>query len=182
MVSAKQPAGQAEKVRQYGRGQAFWFGLPLGALTFGALLLAVRFPAQLSPGAAILLGLALYVVVPFLAGYRYCYQRRHDGWESAWAGLRVGLVGAALSLLATLVLLIIAIIVDAHTPPPPPPMRTIHSTALDIIISVLIFGVLAFLNAAGVLLSALGAFLGGALAIWRAKPQPPEHAVQEAQT
>ena len=100
MAGAAQPAGQGQagQARGYGRGQAFWFGLPLGALTLGILILAVRYPARISPGTAILLGFALYVVVAFVAGYRYCSQRRHEGWESGGAGFRVGLVSAALFL------------------------------------------------------------------------------------
>src|SRR5689334_9712540 len=133
MAGAAQPAGQGQagQARGYGRGQGFWFGLPLGAPTLGILILAVPYPARLSPGTAILLGFALYVVVAFVAGYRYCSQRRHEGWESGGAGFRVGLVSAALFLFVILVFLIIAIIVDANTPPPSPPNRTFHSTTLD---------------------------------------------------
>lgn len=172
MVGAEQPAGQAGQAghaRGYGRGQAFWFGLPLGALTLGVLVLAVRYPARISPGTAILLGLALYVVVAFLAGYRYCSQRRHEGREGGWAGFRVGLVSAALFLLVILVYLIIAIIVDENTPPPSPPNRTFHSTTLDIIFGSVFFGIFVILTWIGALLSAAGGRLGGALAIWRAK-------------
>lgn len=179
MRDERQPARPS---RKYGRGQALWFGLPLGALTLGILLLAVKFPARLSPSPAILIGLALYLIVPLSAGYRYCYQRRHEGWESGWAGFRVGLVAAALLMLVVTVLLIIAIVVDANTPPPPPGnIRTFHSTTLDIIVSVFALGVMAALTGTGVLLGTIGARIGGAMAIWRVKSQTPVGEVQEAQ-
>ena len=85
----RQPARSS---RKYGRWQALWFGLPLGAVALGVFTLAVLVPARLSPGPAILVGLAFYLVVALVAGYRYCYQRRHEGWESGWAGFRFGLV------------------------------------------------------------------------------------------
>lgn len=167
--------------RKYGRGQALWFGLPLGALTLGILLLAVKFPTRLSPGPAILIGLSLYIIIPLFAGYRYCYQQPHEGWESGWAGFRVGLVAAALLMLVVTVLLIIANVVDANTPPPPPGnIRTFHSTTLDIIVSVFALGVMAALAGTGVLLGAIGARVGGALAIWRARSAMPAGNVQEA--
>lgn len=174
MQAERQPAPR------YGRWQALWFGLPLGALAFGVLLLAVIPPSHLSAGQAIFLGLTLYFAIAFVAGYRYCSQRRHEGWESGWAGFLTGLVAATLFLLVTLVLLIIAIHVDDVAPPPQPPSRTFHSNSFDVLISTLIFGVLALLNGVGVLLSAIGGRIGGALAVWRTAPRisPPE--AQEA--
>ena len=174
----------ARSSRKHGRGQALWFGLPLGVLALGVLALAIVFPARFSPGQAILIGLALYFIVPLFAGYRYCYQRRHEGWESGWAGFRVGLVAAALFMLVVTALLIIAIVVDANTPPPSPAsvrVRAIHSTTLDIIVGVFAFGVMAVLNGVGMLLGAIGARIGGALAIWRAKSHAPVGDVQDAQ-
>lgn len=177
MWDERQPARPS---RKYGRGQALWFGLPLGALTLGVFTLAVLFPARLSPGPAILVGLALYLVVALVAGYRYCYQRRHEGWESGWAGFRVGLVAATLFMLVMTVWMIVSIHIQENTPPPPN-SRVFHSQTLDVIVGAIIFGVFAVLNGTGMLLSAIGARIGGALAIWRAKSAMPAGNVQEAQ-
>jgi hypothetical protein len=173
---------QAERppARRYGRWQALWFGLPLGALLVGLYQVATLPPFRLSTGQALLVGGALYLIIPLFAGYRYCYQRRHEGWQSGWAGFRVGLVAAMLFLLVMGVIFGIVVYIDGVSPPPPssPPSRIPHSHSLVILFSVIIVGLLALLNSVGVLLSAMGGRLGGALAIWRTAPRgiPTENA------
>ena len=57
-------------------------------------------PADSYPRKRLLIGIPLYLVVPAIAGYWRYRQGQHEGWESGWAGFRVGFVGFAVFVLA----------------------------------------------------------------------------------
>lgn len=151
---------------------ALLFGVPLGLIELGLLVLTLTHPAQLSSGQAILLDYLLAFLVPTVAGYLFCFRRQHEGWESGWAGLRVGLVACVVFLLATAIDFAVALIIYDNTPPPPPPPtnpREIYSPGLALVLDVILFGFLALLSSLSLFVSAAGGRIGGALAIWRAK-------------
>lgn len=156
--------------------QTLLFGLPLALLEIGIVVITIAHTNILSPQRAMLYGLAAYLLLPAVAGFQFCYKRRHKGWESGWAGFRVGLVSAGIVMLAITMWLVIALIIYDNTPPPSPPSRSnIYAPGLALIIIVFLLGLLAVLNGLGITFSALGGRLGGALATWRApRPQPNE--------
>ncbi|HEY7340339.1 MAG TPA: hypothetical protein VH591_05630 [Ktedonobacterales bacterium] len=155
--------------------QALRFGLPLALLELCVLISFYKdgnreilgtFSWELQ---ATILSLLLYLVVATLAGYWFC---RHGGQRGARAGLSAGLVGAIIVIIVMIPLfgLLYLRFVDM--------LRTcqLHACGpygpadyLSILGS--FFLTLALLNGAGILLSALGGWLGGIFANWRAMPR-----------
>lgn len=166
-----------ESARQLQSGQhrwrqAFGFGLPLALLELGAVALFYTDYEILQPLQAITLGLLLYLIISVLAGIWFC---RHGGQHGIWAGLRAGLVGAVAFLLMMALLFAVLWVRYVNTPRfpgewglyDPPWLLGVYIDAL---------GLLAAISGAGVLLSALGGWLGGLIARWRpeAHEQPRE--------
>ena len=164
MPNERQPARQA---RQYGRWQAFVFGLPLALLELGIVAVFNTYYEILTPVLAITLGLLLYVVIAVLAGYWFC---RRGARQGIWAGLRAGLVGAGAFLLV-MTLVFAGLWIKFVTTPLPPHASGLHDPMLALTGLATGLGLFVLLNAAGVLLSALGGWLGGILAGRRAEPR-----------
>ncbi len=158
--------------------QSLFFGLPLGLLELALFTLTVTHPAQMNPQQASLIGLLLAFLAPAIAGYAFCHGRRHEGWESGWAGLRVGVVGSVLFLVVVAGWMLANYISEVNTPPPLY-SRTIYSPALDLFVSAIILAMLAMLNFVALFIGAAGGRVGGTLAILLAKrlQQSPEHDV-----
>lgn len=159
---------------------ALLFGLPLALLAMALVALTVRFPTSLNPQQATLAGLLLYLLIPAIAGYNFCSQRRREGWESGWAGLRVGLVASSVFLLTATVWLTVSVVIYDNSPPSGPPSRNnIYSPGLALFFAILALAILAMLNFVGIVLSAVGGRIGGALAILlsRRLQQSPEQEV-----
>ena len=76
---------------------ALAFGLPLALLELGLFAVSMAYSGRLLPPQGLLIGVRLYLVVPAIAGYWRYRQGQHEGWESGWAGFRVGFVGFAVS-------------------------------------------------------------------------------------
>jgi putative flippase GtrA len=150
--------------------QALGFGLPLALLDFGLYNFSITHPASLSPWTAMWISFGLALVVSFVAGFRFCYQRRHEGWESGWAGFRIGLVSGGLFLLVVLIILLVGLIMLSNAPPPSPGSREFSSPSLAQAIAIVLLLMLAFIQGISILLCAFGARIGGALAIWHAAP------------
>ncbi len=166
-----------ENVRQLQPGQhrwrqAFAFGLPLALLELGALALFYTNYEILSPVRAITLALLLYLVVSVLAGYWLC---RHSGRHGAWAGLRAGLAGAFVFLLVMALLFAVLWIRYVNMPRFPGEWE-LYDPAGQLRLSLQALGILAAISGAGLLLSALGGWLGGLIAHWHPEPreQPGE--------
>lgn len=149
---------------------ALAFGLPLAVLQLVLYMFTITHAKQLTYG-PILLDYLLVFLIAAVAGYHFCSQRRQEGWESGWAGLRVGLVACVVFLLLTATDIAAALIIADNTPPPPPPTnpRQIYSPGLALIIDVMLWAFLAFVSGLSLFVSAAGGRIGGALAIWRAK-------------
>jgi hypothetical protein len=157
-----------------------WFGLPLALLELSILFITVTYTAVLSPQRATLIGWSFYLIIPFAAGYQFCAQQRHEGWEGSWAAMRVAMFASALFLAASASWLLIAFIVYVRTPPPSyVRYRGIYSPPLDLLVSGLMLGVLALLAGIGALLGAVGGRIGGGLALWLSKPQVQGHEERE---
>lgn len=161
-----------ENVRQLQPGQhrwrqAFAFGLPLALLELGALALFYTNYEILSPVRAITLALLLYLVVSVLAGYWFC---RHGGRYGVWAGLRAGLTGAAVFLFV-MALLFAVLWVRYVNMPRFPGEWGLYDPAMQLKVYVQAIGILAAISGAGILLSALGGWLGGLIARWRPEPR-----------
>ena len=149
---------------------ALIFGLPLGVLQLVIYMYTITHMEQLTYG-PILLDYLLAFLIPAVAGYHFCSQRWHEGWESGWAGLRVGLVACIFFLLLTAIDIAAALIIADSIPHQPPPTnhRQLHSRDLALIVDVLLWVYLALISGLSLFLSAAGGRIGGALAIWRAK-------------
>jgi hypothetical protein len=149
---------------------ALAFGLPLSVLQLVLYTVAVTHMKQLTFG-PVLLDYLLAFLISAIAGYVFCLRRRHEGWESGWAGLRVGLVACVVFLLLVGTDIAAALIIADNAPPPPPPTnpRQIYSPGFALILDVILWGFLALVSGFSLFASAAGGRIGGALAIWRAK-------------
>ena len=159
---------------------ALLFGLSLALLALALVVLTARFPTYLNPQQATLVGLPLYLLIPAIAGYNFCSQRRREGWESGWAGFRVGLLASGVFLFTAIVWLTVTVVINDNSPPSGPSSRSnIYSPGLELFFAILELAILAMLNFVGIVLSVAGGRVGGALAILLAKrlQQSPEHDV-----
>ncbi len=149
---------------------ALAFGVPLAVLQLVLYTIAVTHMKQLTYE-PILLDYLLVFLISAIAGYHFCLHRRHEGWESGWAGLRVGLVACVVFLLLVGIDIAVALIIADNTPHPPPPTnpRRFYSPGLALIVDVILWGFLALVSSFSLFASAAGGRIGGALAIWRAK-------------
>ncbi len=148
------------------------FGLPLGALVAGVFLITLIRNYWLNTQYAILTGWLLYLLIPCIAEYRYRSQNRQGGEENSLTGVRVGLTGWMISVsVATVTLIVSLVIYDMTLPPPSQSVAHVFyappSLALIFTIAFLLF--IYMLNIIGVVLSLIGASIGGALGSWRAK-------------
>ena len=148
--------------------RALVFGLPLGLLEFGLYGLTVTRAALLSPQQATLIGWLLYLLIPGVAGYYFCYQGRSADSESRWSGHRAGLVGSIVVMVGVTVWQIVVLIVYDNSPPPPGP-RTFYSPAFALFLTIMLLGLLAIINFVGLAFSAAGGRIGEALASWRVR-------------
>lgn len=157
---------------QHRWGQALAFGLSLALLELGVVALFYTNYEILSPMRAITLALLLYLVVSVLAGYWLC---RHSGWHGGWAGLRAGLAGAFVFLLVMALLFAVLWIRYVNMPRFPGEWG-LYDPEMQLEAYVQGIGILAAISGAGMLLSALGGWLGGFIAHWRPEPreQPGE--------
>ena len=163
--------------------QAFVFGLSLALLELSLFVVSMAYSGRLLPSQALLIGIPLYLVVPAIAGYWRCRQGQHEGWESDWAGFRVGFVGFAVFILAVALIfaaMFMRYITTPHTFTP----QTSHQWGLydpagELTTLATNLGILVVFNSVGLLLSAVGGRIGGTLAILLAKrlQQSPEHDV-----
>jgi hypothetical protein len=159
---------------------ALLFGLSLALLALALVVLTTRFPTYLNPQQATLVSLLLYLLIPAIAGYNFCSQRGREGWESGWAGLRVGLLASGVFLFIAIVWLTVTVVIYDNSPPSGPPSRgNFYSPGLELFFAILELAILAMLNFVGIVLSAAGGRIGGALAILLAKrlQQSPEQDV-----
>ena len=147
---------------------ALAFGLPLSVLQLVLYTVAVTHMKQLTFG-PVLLDYLLAFLISAIAGYIFCLRRRHEGWESGWAGLRVGLVACVVFLLLVAIDIAVALILSVNSPPPPTHSRIPYSPSFALIVDVILWGFLAFVSGFSLFFSAAGGRIGGALAIWRAK-------------
>jgi hypothetical protein len=163
--------------------QAIGLGLPLALFVLLVLIYFHRVGNREILGTeswelqATLLSLLLYLVVSAIAGYWFRFSGQ-PGRHGAWAGLRAGLVGALIVLIVMMPLFALLYLrfVDR--------LRTcqLHACGpfgpadyLSILGS--LFLSLVLLNGAGVVLSAVGGWLGGLIAGWWDGPQ--EHPVEQ---
>ena len=161
---------------------ALIFGLPLALLEVSLFGVSMSYTSRLLPPQAVLLGLPLYLVIPAIAGYRFCHQWHTEHPAGGWIGLRVGLVGFTVFMSATALIFVVIFMRYTNTPPfftpraprewglyyPPGELRTLATT----------LGVLAVFNGAGLLFSVIGGLIGGALAQWaitkHMQPEQPQ--------
>jgi len=157
------------RTRWQNRRHALAFGLPLGVLQLVLYAIAITHAVQLTYE-PLLLYYLLAFLVSAIAGYHFCSQRRHEGWESGWAGLRVGLVACLVFLLLVGIDIAVALIIADNTAHPPPPTnpRQSYSPDFALILDVILWGLLALISSFSLFASAAGGRIGGALAIWRA--------------
>jgi Na+/melibiose symporter-like transporter len=148
------------------------YGIPLGVLVAVVFLITLTRNYWLSTQNALLIGWLLYLLIPCIAEYRYRSQNRQGGEENSLIGVRMGLTGWTISAsVATVTLIVSLIIYDVTLPPPgqsvahvfyaPPDLALIFTIAFLLFIYVL--------NTIGVVLSLIGASIGGALGSRRAK-------------
>lgn len=167
-------AGQLQPAHLHAWRQAFWFGLPLALLELCVLIYFYQDGNREILGTiswelqATILSLLLYLVIATLAGYWFC---QHGGQRGTWVGLRAGLAGAAVVMIVMLPVFVFLYLRFVNF------LRSCHLHAcgpfgptdyLSILGS--FFLSLALLNGAGLLLSALGGWLGGLIAHWRPEP------------
>ena len=145
--------------------QAFFFGLPLALLEIGLFGVSMAYSSRLLPQLAILIGVLLYFVIPAIAGYWFCHRRHSEESEGGWIGFRVGIVGFAVFMLGAIIMFAFMFI-RYLTTPRAPHQWGIYDPAWELSALVSILGILALLNGVGVLLSAIGGLIGGALAKW----------------
>lgn len=152
--------------------QAIGFGLPLALLELGTLIVFYRYFEILRPLRAITLGLLLYVIVAAAAGYWF---RQHGGQHGVWAGVRAGLAGAMIFLLMMTVVFAVMWVRYVTTPRFPHEFGLYDPTG-QLMIFAQALGLLAAISGVGVVLSALGGWLGGVIAGWWDEPreQPGE--------
>ncbi|HKW20223.1 MAG TPA: hypothetical protein VJO13_02520, partial [Ktedonobacterales bacterium] len=105
---------------------ALAFGLPLGVLQLVLYMYTITHMEQLAYR-PILMDYLLAFIIPAVAGYHFCSQRRHEGWESGWAGLRVGLVACVFFLLVMAIIFAVALSISVNSPPPPTNSRIPYS-------------------------------------------------------
>ena len=174
--------GQADQhvqpVQQHTWRQAFGFGLPLALLELGILIYFYTSGDRELLGTyswalqATILSLLLYLSVSAAIGYGFCRHGGQHGRQGGWAGVRAGLMGAlivmvvAIPLFASLYLRFLDHLRTCQLHACGPFGPTDYLSILGSL-----FLSLALLNGAGVLLSALGGWLGGIVAGWRAEPQ-----------
>ena len=161
---------------QQTRWQRWWpvavFGLPLGVLVAVVFLITLTRNYWLSSQNALLIGWLLYLLIPCIAEYRFRSQNRQRGEENSLMGVRVGLTGWTISVfVATVTLIVSLIIYDKTLPPPGQSVAHIFyappNLALAVAIALLLF--IYVLNIIGMVLSLVGASIGGAFGSWRAK-------------
>lgn len=160
--------------RQQRWQQALIFGVPLALLEFGFFVVSMAYSSRLLLLQAMLLGLFLYFVIPAIAGYWFRYRQQRESWESGLVGLRVGFVGFVVFTLAVALMFAFVFMRYINIPPifaPQAPHQWgLYDPSGELTTLASILGILALLNGVGVLLSAVGGFIGGALARWRSRP------------
>ena len=170
-----QEDGQRVQPGQRRWRQAFAFGLPLALLELGVLIYFYRDGNREILGTiswelqATILSLLLYLVIATLAGHWFYHHGEQHG---ILAGLRAGLAGAVVVVIVMLPVFAFLNLRFVNF------LRSCHlhacgpfgpSDYLSILGSFWLS--LALLNGAGVLLSALGGWLGGFIAHWRPEPR-----------
>lgn len=159
--------------QRIGWRQALLFGLPLALLEASLFGVSMSYTSRLLPLQAVLIGLPLYLVIPSVAGYWFCHQRHADDLEGGSIGFRVGFVGFAVFMLVIALIFAVIFLQYTNTPhifnPRKPHEWGLYDLAEELRTLVIILGILAVLNGAGLLLSAVGGHIGEALASWRIK-------------
>jgi len=148
------------------------YGLPLGVLVAVVFLITLTRNYWLSTQNAIVIGWLLYLLIPCIAEYRFRSQNRQGDEQNSLIGVRVGLTGWMISAsVATVTLIVSLIIYDKTLPPPGQSVAHVFyappDLALTFTIAFLLF--IYVLNIIGVVLSLIGASIGRALGLWRAK-------------
>lgn len=147
--------------------QALWVGVPLGLIELGLVIAALLVTERLSPPRAVLLGAVLYLLVPAGTGFSLGLRQWRAVWEDALAGMRVGLVSGGVVTLGASVVLVGALVRNLMTRPPPGPHAfPRYSPTLDIVVTAVVWVLVAGFNAVGVGLSLLGGLGGTVLARW----------------
>lgn len=171
------------------RWQRYWrpalvFGLPLGLLDLGFFAASMTYSSRLLPQQAVPICVLLYLLIPAIAGYQFCYHGRHEGREGSRAGFRVGLVGSAAAMLGTTLLFAVLFLRYVTMPRPFNPRMPhqwgLYDPARELNTMASVLGILAVLHGIGVLLSLIGGRTGGALAAWR--PLSRVHPGEEARS
>ena len=166
----RRDAEQLQPAHPHAWRQSFWFGLLLALLELGVtyivepnsvevfgtdLLTHVAIPAYLIP----------YLVIPFIAGYRFISRSGNYSGGSAWGvGVRVGLIGSALIAFVQIVFVGFLLYIDMNTSPSGPRDYKILGV---IILSLVLLGALC-LNGLGIVIAIIVSRIGGAVAAWRA--------------
>lgn len=141
----------------------FLLGLPPGLLEFGALATNAPHPYWLLSQPAMLFDWLFYFLIAGIIEYQFYLRRWHKGWDPSGAGFLVALVGCACFMLCVTVWMIIVLILYANASYPPDVLAFYRSRAF------MALTFLALINVATLGFSAVGARIGRALAIWRAK-------------
>lgn len=152
------------------RWHALLFGLPLVLLELSLFVVSMAYSNRLLPLQAVLLGLLLYLVIPAVADYWFYRQRHAHDSAGGSTGLRVGLVGFAVLMLAIALIFAVIFLQYTNTPhifnPRKPHEWGLYDPAAEFRTLATTLGIFAVVNGIGILLSVMGGLIGGALAQW----------------
>lgn len=154
--------------------QSLIFGVPLALIEGGIVVFAIIADNRLPPQPAALYGLIAYFLMSIVAGYQFGYRGRHEGWQGTWAGFRTGVISGAIVLLGATAWMGFQLISYINSPPPSHPGTIrggFYSPQLATVVALFFLGALFVLNGVGVMLSAFGGRIGGALAQWQGTRQ-----------
>ena len=131
--------------------QRIGIGILLALIQLGLVFLGIP---RFNTISVLIVGLALYLVIPGLAGFR-ASRRRERASTGLVTGFVIGLTCAIIIMLVLFVLVVIAL--NA-----PPPVTTGRFVPIPVaFVAFYVIALAFFLNSLGVLLATLGGWLGG---------------------